>query len=353
MKNIRKLIDCIDIYVASGSGGKGAVSFRREKYVPKGGPDGGDGGDGGDIVFLGRADLRGFAHFYGKREFIAKDGEVGKKKRQFGKKGTDTVLAVPLGTVIKDSLGNVLFEILQDQTKIVFLQGGKGGKGNYHFSTSVNQAPIYAQSGLPGKGADIILEVKLIADLGLVGFPNAGKSTLISSLTSAKAKIGSYPFTTLSPNLGFYKIDTLTSIVIADIPGIIKGAHQGVGLGLEFLRHLERTHYLLYVLDISSENLYRDFQELRTEIKLYNTNLYNKEYRIGINKLDLISPADRSAKETEIRNSFPQVCSETGQNLRKKLVFFSAVAGDGLQQFKKIATDVYTTIGKVVDSKKV
>ena len=341
MKTLKKLIDFVKIQVVSGNGGKGAVSFRREKYVPKGGPDGGDGGDGGDIVFIGKSSLRGFAHFYGKREFIAKEGDIGRKKRQFGKKGESQIIEVPLGTVIKDSLDNILFEVLEEEQKIVLLTGGKGGRGNYNFATSVNQSPVYAQSGLPGKTVDIILEVKLIADLGLVGFPNAGKSTLISSLTSAKAKIGNYPFTTLSPNLGFYQIDVSTSIVIADIPGVIKGAHQGVGLGLEFLRHLERTHYLLYTLDISSENLYQDFKALREEIKLYNLNLYQKEYIIGVNKLDIIPKENYEKKKEEIKNLFPEICDETNENLREKIIFFSAVAEIGLEQFKKIATYVY------------
>lgn len=332
--SLANFIDNIFITVRSGNGGAGSVSFRREKYVPKGGPDGGDGGRGGNIIFIAKKNLASFNHFYSKRLFVAGNGEDGMNKKKFGKDGKDIIITVPIGTIIKDNEKNILKSFEKNNEEILFLKGGIGGKGNCHFVTSTNQTPQYSQSGKEGEECSLILELKIIADIGLVGLPNSGKSTLLSTITNAKPKIGNYPFTTLTPSLGIFNIDSDSSIAIADIPGIIKGAHKGLGLGIQFLRHIERTKHLLFVIDsfiLDSENktCFDIFLQLRNELKSYSDQLYRKDYTIGISKIDLID----QNKILEIKNSFPK-------HLHEKLLFFSCSTNEGLEKFKKLASKI-------------
>ena len=262
-----KFIDLVKIYIKAGDGGAGHISFRREKYVPKGGPDGGNGGKGGDIIFIANKNLNTLLDFKYKRKFIAESGQPGGKAKRTGRNGKDIIIQVPVGTVIKDAeTGEILCDFTEDKQQQIIAFGGKGGLGNAEFSTPTNQAPKYAQPGLPGEERWIFLELKLLADVGIVGFPNAGKSTLISVLSSAKPKIADYPFTTLVPNLGMVFVDDSKSFVIADIPGLIEGASEGKGLGLEFLRHIERTNLLIFLIDSTSEDIVRDYQILNKEL---------------------------------------------------------------------------------------
>ena len=332
--SLSKFIDKISVFVQSGNGGSGAVSFRREKYIPRGGADGGDGGDGGNVIFNTKKSLASFNHLYAKRSFIAENGGNGRNKKQFGKNGEDIVIDIPIGTVIKDNEKNVLKNFNKDKEQHLFLKGGIGGKGNFHFVTSTNQTPLYSQLGKKGEGCHLILELKIIADVGLVGLPNSGKSTLLSTLTNATPKIGNYPFTTLTPSLGIFKIEKDFSISIADIPGIIEGASRGNGLGIEFLRHVERTKHLLFIIDAFSFEIYNKecfiiFEQLRKEIKYYSEELYKKNFSIGISKIDLID----QEKIIKIKNSFPK-------EIQKKLLFFSCSTHQGLEQFKKLASKI-------------
>jgi GTP-binding protein len=283
-------IDKIKLKVKSGKGGAGCVSFRREKFIPKGGPDGGDGGKGGDVIVECDNNTHTLSHFKGKRLLKAKNGRPGEGKKKHGADGEDLVLKVPPGSVIKDAnSGEVLMELTEHGERKVLLEGGKGGLGNWHFRGSRNQVPRYAQPGEEGKELDIIIELKLIADVGLVGFPNAGKSTLISALSNAKPEIANYEFTTLTPKLGVVKVDEYRSFVMADIPGIIEGASEGKGLGLEFLRHIERTKTILYVIDLASfrDPIYQ-FKTLQKELKEYSEELYKRDYAIALNKVDAV-----------------------------------------------------------------
>lgn len=260
---MEKFIDTHTLEIASGDGAAGCVSFRREKYIPFGGPAGGDGGCGGNIIFTADKSISSLAHLYTHRLISAENGQPGRGRGCFGKNGSDKHIKVPVGTLIKDLNGLIIHDFTRDEETFIMLKGGKGGKGNMHFATSVKQSPRYAQKGLPGTRVTIQLEIKLIADIGLVGLPNAGKSTLISTLTNARPKIADYPFTTLKAGLGIFRIDETNSLIIADIPGIIEGAHKGAGLGLEFLRHIERTKYIFYVIDSSSVNPFESFKILK------------------------------------------------------------------------------------------
>ncbi len=283
-------IDKIKLKVKSGKGGAGCVSFRREKFIPKGGPDGGDGGKGGDVIVECDNNTHTLSHFKGKRLLKAKNGRPGEGKKKHGADGEDLVLKVPPGSVIKDAnSGEILMELTEHGERKVLLEGGRGGLGNWHFRGSRNQVPRYAQPGEEGKELDIIIELKLIADVGLVGFPNAGKSTLISALSNAKPEIANYEFTTLTPKLGVVKVDEYRSFVMADIPGIIEGASEGKGLGLEFLRHIERTKTILYVIDLASfrDPIYQ-FKTLQKELKKYSEELYKRDYAIALNKVDAV-----------------------------------------------------------------
>ncbi|MCK5455880.1 MAG: GTPase ObgE, partial [Melioribacteraceae bacterium] len=288
------IIDYAQIYVKAGDGGEGAVAFRREKFVPKGGPSGGNGGNGGSIIFVADSNLTTLLDFKYKRKILAEDGVNGAKSLKDGKAGKDMIIKVPAGTVIKDAKSEeVLLDLNKVGEEVVFLKGGIGGKGNSNFATSTNQTPRYAQPGRPGKEMDIILELKLIADIGLVGFPNAGKSTFISVVSAARPKIADYPFTTLEPNLGIVKYKDYKSFVIADIPGIIKGAHQGKGLGYKFLKHIERTKILLMLIDSTVEEPLNEYEVLIEELSKFSELLKEKVKVIAFTKSDLLSEEDK------------------------------------------------------------
>lgn len=291
-------IDSVKLTVSSGKGGQGAVSFRREKFVPKGGPDGGDGGKGGDVYFIVDKNTHTLSHFKGKKVLKAQNGRPGEGRRKHGKNGTPLVLIVPPGTEVRDANTNeLLLDLTEDGQKVLFLEGGKGGKGNWHFKNPTNQRPTYAQPGLPGKTVEIKLELKLIADVGLVGFPNVGKSTLISAISNAKPEIANYEFTTLTPKLGVVRVDEFLSFVMADIPGIIGGASEGKGLGLEFLKHIERTKTLLFMVDISSyKEPINQYKTLKKELLKYSEILSKRSYAIALTKIDALLPEETNEK---------------------------------------------------------
>lgn len=295
-------VDRAKIYIKSGKGGNGCVSFRREPFVPEGGPDGGDGGKGGDVIFMADRNLRTLMDFRYKTKYEAENGQNGMKKKRFGKHGEDLIIKVPMGTVIIDEAsGLVMKDLTEDGEFFVVAKGGKGGKGNVNFKTAVRQAPNFAESGGFAKERNIVLEMKLIADVGLVGFPNVGKSTLLSVSTSAQPKIANYPFTTISPNLGVVKIFD-TSFVMADIAGIIEGAHQGLGLGLKFLKHIERTKVLIHIVDISGSegrDPIDDFEKINNELALYSDRILKKPQLVVANKMDMLEEDDSKYLEFE------------------------------------------------------
>ncbi len=293
---MQHFVDEVIISAKSGKGGPGCVSFRREKRVPFGGPDGGDGGYGGSVIINVKNNVRTLYNLYLKRNFYAGNGFPGMGAQKSGKMGDDVIIEVPAGTIIYDADTE---ELLRDFTVVgeqyVLLKGGKGGRGNMHFATSVNQAPRYAQPGLPGQEARLRVELKMIADVGLVGFPNAGKSTLLSVVTKAHPKIANYPFTTLVPNLGVFSVEN-EHFVMADIPGIIEGASQGAGLGLEFLKHIERTKLLLYLVDLSDEDYLNQFRKLENEIRTYSEELSKKPRLIVASKNDVENSEENSVE---------------------------------------------------------
>ncbi len=284
-------VDIAKIYIKAGDGGHGSASFRREKYIQLGGPDGGDGGNGGSVIFKVDEGLRTLLDFKYKRKHIAEAGENGASQKMYGRAGKDLIIKVPPGTVIKDEeTGKVIADLKEAGEEAVAAQGGKGGKGNAKFATSTRQAPNFAQPGLPGEERNVVLELKLLADVGLVGFPNVGKSTMLSMVTAATPKIANYHFTTLTPNLGVVDIKGINSFVLADIPGLIEGAHEGVGLGIDFLRHVERTRLLLHVVDVSGvegRDPIEDFEKINDELKLYNEKLSRKPQIVVANKTDI------------------------------------------------------------------
>jgi GTP-binding protein len=284
-------VDKAKVYIKAGNGGDGRVSFRREKYVPNGGPDGGDGGKGGDIVFIVDENMRTLMDFRYKRKHIAENGEMGGTNNSSGKSADDLYIKVPAGTILRDAeTGTLLGDLKKPGDKVIAALGGKGGKGNQHFATPTRQAPRFAQPGEPGLERWIELELKLLADVGLIGFPNVGKSTFLSIVTSAKPKIANYHFTTLVPNLGVVDLGGDRSFVIADIPGLIEGAHSGVGLGHDFLRHVERTKVLIHLLDASGlegRDPLEDFDKINEELKLYSEKLANKPQVVACNKMDI------------------------------------------------------------------
>ncbi len=298
--------DRAKIYIRSGKGGDGHVSFRREKFVPDGGPDGGDGGHGGSVIFEVDKGLNTLTDFRFNKHYRAEDGEPGGKRNCRGKDGKDIVLKVPEGTVIKDEeTGKVMLDMSGDNQRVVFLEGGRGGLGNQHYATSTMQAPKYAKPGQPAKELNVLLELKCIADVGLVGFPNVGKSTLLSMVSNAKPKIADYHFTTLNPNLGVVDIDGAGGFVIADIPGLVEGASEGVGLGLDFLRHIERTRILVHVVDAASvegRDPIEDIKLINNELKKYNADVSAKPQVIAANKLDVCE--DKDAVIKRIRDEF-------------------------------------------------
>jgi len=297
-------IDYAEIFVKAGDGGSGQVAFRREKYVPKGGPAGGDGGNGGNVIIEAHHNLLTLLDFQYKRKYTAENGEKGGSSLKDGRNGNDVVIKVPVGTTIKDAESEkIIADLDSDGKSVVIAHGGKGGRGNSKFATATHQTPRFAEPGRPGEEESIILELKLIADVGLVGFPNAGKSTLISVISAAKPKIADYPFTTLEPNLGIVRYKDFQSFVVADIPGIIEGAHEGKGLGLKFLRHIERTKILLFLIESTSENHQKDFKTLLSELEQYSEILSAKKKIVAFSKADLIDEKEiKKLKKKKLRN---------------------------------------------------
>lgn len=295
-------VDSVEIFVSSGKGGEGAISFRKEKFVLNGGPDGGDGGKGGNIYFQADRNTDTLSYFRGHKCFKAQNGQPGQGRNKHGKKGKDLVIVVPPGTQVFEE-DELLLDLLEEKDKILFLEGGKGGLGNTHFKSATNQRPTYAQKGLPGVEKKIRLELKLIADVGLVGFPNVGKSTLVGILSNAKPEIANYEFTTLIPSLGIVNVGDYQSFVIADIPGIIGGASKGRGLGLEFLRHIERTQFLLFVLDLANyRTLEEQFTILKAELEHFSSELAKRPFGIMFSKLDIQKEGLEARNSVESRS---------------------------------------------------
>jgi GTP-binding protein len=316
-------VDYVKIHCKSGNGGGGSTHFRREKYIPKGGPDGGDGGRGGHIYVRGNKQLWTLLHLKFKKHIKAGHGGHGSQNLQQGKQGQDEYIEVPLGTIARDmETGEELFEITEEGEVRVLQPGGRGGLGNNNFKSPTNQTPRFAQPGEEGKEGWMILELKVLADVGLVGFPNAGKSTLLSVLTSAKPEIANYPFTTLRPNLGIVKYRDYRSFIMADIPGIIEGAHEGKGLGLRFLRHIERNSLLLFMVPADSDDIHKEYKILLNELKQYNPELLLKDRLLAITKSDMLDDELIEA----LKKDLPEI----------PVVFISSVAEKGLTELKDL-----------------
>lgn len=324
-------IDTAKVFVKSGKGGDGAISFRREKYVPLGGPDGGDGGKGGNVIFVVDMGMTTLIDFKYKKKFVAEDGDNGGTSKCYGKDGSDLYVRVPLGTIIKDfESGKIMCDLSHKDDKYVLCHGGKGGKGNVKFTTPTRQAPKFAEPGMPGEERMISLELKLLADVGLLGFPNVGKSTFISSVTKARPKIANYHFTTLKPNLGVVAVPGIEPYVIADIPGIIEGASEGVGLGFEFLRHIERTRLLVHIVDISGiegRDPVEDFIKINNELKNYDVKLWDRPQIVVANKADMLY-------DDEVFENFKKKVNEMGYD---KVYKMSAATHEGVEEVAKIA----------------
>ena len=344
-------IDYAKIIVKAGDGGNGAISFRREKYVAAGGPDGGDGGKGGDIYFEVSPNMNTLVDFRYKKKFKVENGKNGEGGHRYGKSGEDLVVKVPIGTIVKDSeTGRVMADLSEPNQKQLLLSGGRGGKGNSHFATSTRQAPRFAQDGEKGEEKELILELKMLADVGLIGFPNVGKSTFLSVVTDATPKIADYHFTTLEPNLGVVKSDYGDSFVIADIPGIIEGASEGTGLGLKFLRHIERTRLLLHVIDVSGiegRNPVEDFKTINEELKKYSEKLSKRKQIIVANKIDIM-------QDESLLNDLEKMAKEKDIEIFK----ISGATGEGVKELLKRVTEVLKVLPKedlvdVEDIKKV
>ena len=333
------LVDYTKIYVKSGDGGNGAITFRREKYVAAGGPDGGDGGKGGDVYFIVDPDANTLINFKYNRKYKAQNGENGSGNNCYGKKGEDLYIKVPLGTVIKDSeTGKIIVDLSTPGQKTLVLPGGRGGKGNSHFATATRQAPHFAQGGEKGIEKELILELKLLADVGLIGFPSVGKSTILSVVTSARPKIEDYHFTTLEPNLGVVKTEFGDSFVIADIPGIIEGASEGTGLGLRFLRHIERTRLLLHVIDVSASegrNPVEDFKVINNELKKYSEKLSQRKQIIVANKIDVM-------QDENLYNELQKLAKENNMEIFK----ISAATNQGLKELFTHVSKILSTLPK-------
>jgi len=319
-----KFVDEAKITVESGNGGRGCVSFRREKYVPKGGPDGGDGGAGGDVVFYATNQRRTLYHLRFQQTYSAKNGEGGKGSQCNGRNGNELIIEVPVGTMIHDAeTGDLIYDLASHDEHFIVAKGGRGGKGNKFFTTSTNQTPRFAQPGEPGETKVLRLELKLIADIGIVGFPNSGKSTLISAISAVKPKIAEYPFTTLVPNLGIVSWDWGEPYAVADIPGLVEGAHTGIGLGIKFLRHVERTRYLVHLIDAYEIDPYAPlerYEAINRELRLYSETLAEKEQIIVLNKMDI---------------SGSELAAEIFMDaLGKKVICISAATGMGIRELK-------------------
>jgi len=319
-----KFIDLARIKVKAGNGGNGAISFHREKFVPKGGPDGGNGGRGGNIILKADPHLTTLLDFKYKNFFNAENGKPGSSNNKTGRDGEDLIIPVPCGTVVKNAeTGEVIVDLVEPNQQFIVARGGKGGRGNAEFATPTNQTPRFAEKGEKGEELELLLELKVLADVGIVGLPNVGKSTLISVVSAAKPKIADYPFTTLTPNLGVVQIGTGKNFTIADIPGLIEGASEGKGLGTDFLRHIERTKILLFLIDSNSENPKKDLKVLLTELKKYNKELLQKEKLIAFSKIDTI---DQKRMEKLRRINFG--------NDSPKPLFISSVTRTGIEELK-------------------
>jgi GTPase len=317
-------VDYVKVYATSGNGGKGSVHLHREKFITKGGPDGGDGGRGGHIILRGNENLWTLYHLKFKKHFKADHGGHGSKSRSTGADGEDVYVDVPLGTVVRDPESNeVLFEITEQGEEKILCQGGTGGRGNWHFKNSVNQTPRYAQPGMPQEEKRVTFELKILADVGLVGFPNAGKSTLLSVITSAKPKIADYEFTTLKPNLGIVEYRDFQTFVMADIPGIIEGAAEGKGLGHYFLRHIERNSTLLFLIPADADDIKKQYDILLDELRRYNPEMLDKSRLIAITKCDMLDDELKAELKIELDNELPI-----------DYVVISSVAQQGITQLK-------------------
>ena len=317
-------VDYVKIYCRSGKGGRGSSHFRREKYIPKGGPDGGDGGRGGHVCLRGNRNYWTLLHLKYERHIMATNGECGSAKRSSGKDGEDRVIEVPCGTVVYDAeTGEFICDVTEDGQQVMLLKGGRGGLGNWNFKTSTNQAPRYAQPGEPAQERMVILQLKLLADVGLVGFPNAGKSTLLSVVSAAKPKIATYPFTTLEPNLGIVSYRDNRSFVMADIPGIIEGASEGKGLGLRFLRHIERNSLLLFMIPADTDDIKKEYEILLGELVKYNPDLQDKTRVLAITKSDMLDEELIQALAEDLPEGIPYV-------------FISSVVGMGIMELKDL-----------------
>ena len=332
------MIDRVEVYVKAGDGGNGVVSFRREKFVPFGGPDGGDGGNGGSVYLVGDEGESTLLSFRYKKHFQAEKGVQGKGKNMYGRRGEDLLIKVPLGTQVRlktgEGSGVLIADVVEQGQQVLVAKGGKGGRGNTHFATSTNQAPRTAENGKPGEEKRLLLDLKLIADVGIIGCPNAGKSTLLSVVSKARPKIADYPFTTLEPVLGVVDIG-YGSFVLADIPGIIEGAHEGRGLGLDFLRHIERTKALVHLVDGSSEDPAMDYKTLEAELVLYEPSLKDRPRIIAINKIDL----------PHVRDRMPEFESQF-RELGVSVYFISAATGEGVKELMSKAWELVSKTDK-------
>lgn len=316
------LTDEATIRVLSGAGGNGSASFRREKYVPRGGPDGGDGGKGGDVYFLCDDNTHTLSEYACKKEFKARKGDDGLGKRKSGKGADDLILRIPPGTLAKEN-GVIIHDFTYIGEKFLLAKGGKGGRGNIHFATATNQAPRTAETGFPGEEKIIQLELKLLADVGLIGIPSAGKSTLLAHISNARPKIGDYPFTTLEPNLGVAKVFD-KEIIVADVPGLISGAAEGRGLGVKFLKHIERTKILVHLIDINSDDLVRDYKVIRDELGKWNPRLLREKEIIVLNKIDTLKPTESK-----------KIAAKFSKAIKKDVNLISAVSGVGIDEILK------------------
>jgi GTP-binding protein len=320
-----KFIDHVTVTVRAGDGGNGRTSFRHEKYIDKGGPDGGDGGNGGDVIFVASRNENTLVAFRYERELQAQSGGAGDKVRRHGKSAKDLRVPVPVGTVVTNDQGQMLADLTVDGQEAIIAEGGRGGFGNAHFISSVRQAPNFAEKGEKGEELEATLELKLIADVGLVGLPNAGKSTLLSVISNARPEIADYPFTTLTPNLGVVDVGTENSLLFADIPGLIEGAAMGKGLGDEFLRHVERTAVLLHLVDVSGEDIVADYQTIQKELETYRSNLAAKKQIVVLSKIDLVLPEELAAKRAALEKVVPEgtelfaISSQAHENLKPLL----------------------------------
>lgn len=333
-------VDKAQIKIISGKGGNGAVSFRREPFVPEGGPDGGDGGKGGDVIIQADEGLHTLMDFKYKKKYVAENGQNGMKKKMYGKKGQDLIIKVPCGTIIIDKkTGHIMKDLIHNGDKLVAAKGGRGGKGNVHFKNSVRQAPNFAEAGTEAVERDVILELKVIADVGLIGFPNVGKSSLLSVTTSANPKIENYHFTTINPNLGVVNLYD-ESFVMADIAGIIEGAHKGLGLGLKFLKHIERTRVLIHVVDVSGSegrNPIEDFDKINKELLLYSEKVSKKPMLVAANKIDLVG------EDSKIYLEFKEYVEKKGYNIFP----ISAPINQGVDKLMKATLEILKEAWKI------